>query len=79
MLRGMSLTAMKRAASYFKRVWVASSSLREFHPGLMLDNVEDLVDGEVQGGEGNGAFSLCRRLGSVLVWSKGSVPPCTLP
>jgi len=49
MLRGVSPTAMKRAASYFKRVRVTSGSLRKFQPGLMLDNVEDMVDWEDQG------------------------------
>ena len=49
MLHGVSPTAMKRAASCFKRVRVASGSLREFQPALMLDNMEDLVDWEVQG------------------------------
>jgi len=49
MLCGVSPTSMKRAASCFKRGRVAFGSLREFHSGLMLDNVEDLVDWEVQG------------------------------
>ena len=69
MLHGVSPTAMKKAASCFKRVRVASGSLREFLSGLMLDNMEDLVDWEVQGCEEDGAFRLRRRQGSMLVGS----------
>ena len=55
MLHDVAPTFMKRAASYFKRVRVASGNLREFQPKLMVDNVEDLIDWEVQEGEGDGA------------------------
>ena len=48
MLRGVSLIAMKGSASCFKGVWVMSGCLKEFQPGLMLNDVEDLVDREVQ-------------------------------
>ena len=49
MLHGVSPITMKGAASCFKGVWVVSGYLTEFQPGLMLDDVEDLVDQEVQG------------------------------
>ena len=39
----------EKSSFLLKRVMVASGSLREFQPGLMLDNVEDLVDWKVQG------------------------------
>ena len=53
--------------------------LWEFQPGLMLDDVEDLIDQEVQGVEGDGAFGLCCHRGSTLIGSWGSMPPHTFP
>jgi len=53
--------------------------LWEFQPGLMLDDVEDLIDQEVQGVEGDGAFGLRRRPGSVLLGSWGSLPLACFP
>jgi len=70
----MSLTAMKIAASCFKRVWVVSGSLRELQLALMLDNVEDLVDWEVQGGEGDGAFGLHHRQGACFLGASARCP-----
>ena len=49
MFCGVSPAVMERVASCLKRVRVASDSLREFQPGLVLDDVEDLVNWEVQG------------------------------
>jgi len=48
MFRVVFSAAMERADSCFKRVKIASDSLREFQPGLVLDDVEDLVNWEVQ-------------------------------
>ena len=42
----------------------------------MLDDMQDLVDREVHGGEGDGAFDLRRHRGSALLGSWGSVSPC---
>jgi len=35
--------------SCFQEVWVVIDCLREFQPGLMLDDVEDLIDREIRG------------------------------
>jgi len=69
MLRDVSPTAIKGAVSCFIRVRVMSGCLREFAPALILDDVEDLINQEVQGGEGDRIFGLCRRWGSVLLGS----------
>jgi len=69
MFRCVSPAAMERATSCFKRVRVASSSLREFQSALVLDDVKNLVNWEVQGCEGDGAFGLHRHRGSVLLGS----------
>ena len=74
----VSPTAMKGATSCFQEVWVALGCLREFQAGLMLDDMEDLVDREVQGGEGGGALGLLRCRGSVLLGCWGSMPPGAL-
>ena len=49
MFRSVSPAVMERAASFFKRVRVACDSLREFQPGLVLGDMEDLVNWEAQG------------------------------
>ena len=41
--------AMKGAASHFKGVWVMSGYFRKLQPGLMLDDVKDLINWEVRG------------------------------
>ena len=56
-----------------------SGCLREFQPGMVLDDVKDLIDREIQVGEGDGVLGLCRRWGIVLLGSFGSVPTCTFP
>ena len=37
--------------------------LKEFQPGLMLDDVKDLVDREVQGSEGSGVLGFAVVMG----------------
>ena len=49
MRSGMSPTVVKGATSCFRGVCIAFGCLGEFHSGLMLDDVEDLIDQEVQG------------------------------
>ena len=76
---GVSLTAVKGVTSYFQEFLVMLGCLREFQAGLMLDEVEDLVEREVRGGEGGGVFGLRRCRGSVLLGSWVPIPPCALP
>ena len=47
--------------------------------GLMLDDVKDLINREIQDGEGDGTFGLRRRWESVLLGSWGLVPSCMFP
>ena len=42
-------TAMKGATSCFQRVWVVPGSFEELQPGLLLDDMEDLINREIQG------------------------------
>ena len=51
-----------------------SDCLRKLQPGLMFDDVEDMIDRKVQGGEGDGAFGLRCRRGSVLLGSWARCP-----
>ena len=70
---------MKGTTSYFQEVWVVLDCLREFQLALMLDDVKDLVDREVQGGEGGGVLGLRGCQGSVLLGTWGPMPPCAFP
>jgi len=72
-------TIMKGAVSCFKGDWVVPGCLREFQSRLMLNDVKNLVDRDIQGGECDGAFGLRCRWGSVLLGSLGSVPPYAFP
>ena len=49
MCSGVSSTVVKEATFCFQEVWVMLGCLREFESGLMLDDVEDLVDRVVSG------------------------------
>ena len=51
--------------------------LEKFQLRLRFDDVEDMIDKEVQEGEGDGVFGLCLYRGSVLLGNWGSVPSCT--
>jgi len=46
---GVSPTVVKGATSCFQGVWILSGYLGEFQLGLMLDDMEDLINQEVQG------------------------------
>ena len=46
-----------------------SGCLKEFQLRLMLDDVKNLIDRDVHRGQGDGAFGLRRRQGSVLLES----------
>jgi len=71
---GASTTAMKEATSCFQEAWVMLGCPREFQPQLIHDDVEDLVDREVQRGEGGGVLGLHHFQGSVLRGSWGPLP-----
>jgi len=75
---GTSPTTMKGTTFRFQGVWVVLGCLREFHSRLMLDDVKDMVNQKVHGGEGGGVLGLCHCQKNVLLGSWGPMSPRAL-